>query len=128
MDADRVKAMEERPEGGVLDTIDALMFCYGHADGDSYRAMVGRGLVKAAADMLREMWEEITRLKARLEVSPEHDYDGIACRDETIRLQDERIEGLRNKCALLSAALAQAEKRGEKLEDTIRRLSAPDTV
>ena len=40
---------------------------------------------------------EITRLRARLEVEPgwPESADGIACRDETIRLQDARIASLR---------------------------------
>lgn len=40
---------------------------------------------------------EIERLKTRLEVSPDHDYDGIYCRDATIKLQDEYIAKLREQ-------------------------------
>ena len=47
------------------------------------QALMDRGKEEAAA--------EIERLKTRLEVSPDHDYDGIYCRDATIKLQDERI-------------------------------------
>lgn len=52
-----------------------------------------RGLHEAAA--------EITRLRARLEVEPgwSESADGIACRDETIRLQDARIASLRAELA-----------------------------
>lgn len=51
-----------------------------------------------AYEQIGELREEIERLKTRLEVSPEHPYDGIASRDATIKLQDERIAetGCRN--------------------------------
>jgi hypothetical protein len=38
---------------------------------------------------------ECERLRARLEIDPRHQYDGIYCRDETIRLQGEEIDRLR---------------------------------
>jgi hypothetical protein len=43
----------------------------------------------------RELRAEVTRLRERLEIDPRHGYDGIYSRDETIRLQDERIDALR---------------------------------
>lgn len=49
------------------------------------QALIDRGRKDAEA--------EIERLKTRLEVSPDHPYDGIFCRDATIKLQDERIAG-----------------------------------
>ena len=51
-----------------------------------------------AYEQIGELREEIDRLKTRLEVSPDHPYDGIASRDATIKLQDERIAetGCRN--------------------------------
>lgn len=52
---------------------------------------------------------EITRLRARLEVEPgwPESADGIACRDETIRLQDAQIASLR-------AELAEARLQGRR--------------
>jgi hypothetical protein len=44
---------------------------------------------------LREAAAEIERLRERLEVSPDHPYDGIYARDETIRLQEAEISRLR---------------------------------
>jgi hypothetical protein len=38
--------------------------------------------------------DEIISLRDRLEIDPSHPYDGIYCRDETIRLQDIRIASL----------------------------------
>lgn len=35
--------------------------------------------------------DEIERLRTRLELSPDHDYDGIDCRDETIRQLEARL-------------------------------------
>lgn len=62
-------------------------------------------LINGCPDLLAE----ITRLRERLEVVPgwSEDVDGIGCRDETIRLQDERIERLRTK-------LTEAHLRGVK--------------
>ena len=51
------------------------------------QALIDRGRKDAEA--------EIERLKARLEVSPDHEYDGIYCRDATIKLLEERIAELR---------------------------------
>lgn len=39
--------------------------------------------------------QEGLKLTARLEISPDHPYDGIACRDETIHQQDRLIDELR---------------------------------
>lgn len=46
-------------------------------------------------DELKRRDIEIAALRTRLEVSPDHPYDGIACRDETIRQQDILIAELR---------------------------------
>jgi uncharacterized coiled-coil protein SlyX len=51
-------------------------------------------------------------LRKRLEVSDDHGYDGISCRDETIRLQDDRIESL-------AAQLAEAQDRLERMQGGI---------
>jgi len=61
------------------------------------QALVDRGRKDAEA--------EIERLKTRLEVSPDHDCDGIFCRDATIKLQDERIERLEKSDHELTGAL-----------------------
>ena len=39
--------------------------------------------------------ERIKELEARLEIDPRHPYDGIACRDETIRLLEAELATLR---------------------------------
>ena len=52
-------------------------------------------LVRVAREEIKRQAAEIERLKTRLEVSPDHPYDGIASRDATIKLQDERIAGLK---------------------------------
>ena len=41
---------------------------------------------------LNKAKQEIAILKQRLEVESRHTYDGIYCRDETIKLQDERLK------------------------------------
>jgi len=67
-----------------------------------------------------ELMREIARLRRRLEMFDDQgrllpeSADGIACRDETIRLQDDRINRLRaSNAALLSLAHQYA---GECLE------------
>ena len=51
--------------------------------------------LRVAREEIKRQAAEIDRLKTRLEVSPDHPYDGIASRDATIKLQDERIAELR---------------------------------
>ena len=52
-------------------------------------------------DFITEYQERIRELEARLEIESDlsEDHDGISCRDETIKLQDARIDRLaiRNK-------------------------------
>lgn len=66
---------------------------------------------------------EITRLRARLEVElgwPES-ADGIACRDETIRLQDAQIASLR---AELAEARIQGRREGlEATQEVLGRVA-----
>ena len=52
--------------------------------------------------------DEIERLRGRLEIDPSHPYDGIYCRDETIR-------GLEKQIANLLNALADARTESMKL-------------
>ncbi len=51
---------------------------------------------KSAAALTAQA-EEIARLRARLEITDEiaERYDGIACRDETIRLLEQKIAALK---------------------------------
>jgi FtsZ-binding cell division protein ZapB len=44
---------------------------------------------------VKALLAEVRALRERLEIDPGHPYDGIYCRDETIRLQGEEIERLR---------------------------------
>ena len=54
-------------------------------------------LVRVAREEIKRQAAEIEYLKARLEVSAYHPYDGIASRDATIKLQDEHIAELQAK-------------------------------
>ena len=51
---------------------------------------------KAAIEALQS---RVAELESRLEVTPEHDIDGIAARDATIKLQDGRIAELKSHLA-----------------------------
>jgi hypothetical protein len=59
-------------------------------DRDFDSTAYGRGY----KDGKREATVEINRLRERLEIDPAHPYDGIDCRDETIRVQDAEITRL----------------------------------
>ena len=54
-------------------------------------------LVRVAKEDIKRQAAEIEHLKARLEVSAYHPYDGIVSRDATIKLQDEHIAELQAK-------------------------------
>ena len=49
----------------------------------------------AAADAIAELVDRVAYLESRLEISPEHDIDGISARDATIHHQDECISELK---------------------------------
>lgn len=46
-------------------------------------------------DELSDLERYAAQIEDRLEIDPRHPYDGIYCRDETIRLQAAEIDGLR---------------------------------
>jgi hypothetical protein len=48
-----------------------------------------------------ELIAEVRRLRERLEIDDRHGYDGIYCRDETIRLQDAEIARLKARAELM---------------------------
>jgi hypothetical protein len=58
---------------------------------------------------------EIEMLRKRLEVDERHPYDGIYCRDETIRLQDAEISRLRSMIVVQEAIIRWDEAEIEKL-------------
>jgi hypothetical protein len=65
---------------------------------------------------------EIDQLKARLEHDQAHGWDGIACRDETIKMLDGRVSRLtaeRDKALALSARNQEALDANGKLIDSM---------
>ena len=54
-------------------------------------------MLRVAREEIKRQAAEIEYLKARLEVSAYHPYDGIVSRDATIKLQDEYIAKLREQ-------------------------------
>jgi len=56
-------------------------------------------MLRVAKEEIKRQAAEIEYLKARLEVSAYHPYDGIASRDATIKLLDGRIEELQADAA-----------------------------
>ena len=61
---------------------------------------------KAAFEALQT---RVAYLETRLEISPDHDIDGIAARDATIKLQDGRIAELEARIADLEGSLDVTE-------------------
>ena len=55
--------------------------------------------LRVAREEIKRQAAEIDHLKARLEVSAYHPYDGIASRDATIKLLDGRIAELQADAA-----------------------------
>ena len=70
----------------------------------------------AAADAIAELVARVAYLESRLEISPEHDIDGIAARDATIKLQDGRIADLEANRADLAKQALVAWDSGEEWE------------
>jgi len=63
-------------------------------------------VAQAAAEEVERLKAENARLRTRLEVNDKAPaYDGIACRDETIKGQDRHIDDLRAENAALRNAL-----------------------
>jgi hypothetical protein len=80
-------------------------------DRDFDSTAYGRGY----KDGKRDAAAEIARLRERLEIDPSHPYDGIYCRDETIRGQDAEI-------ARLKAEVERTRVREQELADEANRL------
>lgn len=72
--------------------------------------------------------DENRRLKSRLEVYRDGDEstDGIACRDETIRLLEKRIERLTDENAELEDYIVELENALDKAAIRISRLTYGD--
>ena len=58
---------------------------------------------------------EIERLKSRLEFDDRHGWDGIECRDETIKGQDKAITELRQQLSAAQASEGELLKALEKI-------------
>lgn len=74
--------------------------------------------LRVAREEIKRQAAEIERLKTRLEVSPDHDYDGIYCRDATIKLQDEHIAKLREQKPVNARLLAIVHQTVGMIENT----------
>ena len=68
---------------------------------------------------LKSLRARVVELETRLEITPDHPCDGIACRDQT-------IDALENRCVYLDAGLAEKEREIEATERNIS--SAMDTI
>lgn len=78
--------------------------------------LMNRKTPMAAADAIAELVARVAYLESRLEVTPEHDIDGIAARDATIKLQDGRIAELEANRADLAKQALVAWDSGEEWE------------
>ena len=66
--------------------------------------------------LVEKLQARVAYLESRLEVTPEHDIDGIAARDATIKLQDGRIAELEANRAELAKQALVAWDSGEEWE------------
>ena len=74
---------------------------------------------------LREAAKELDRLRERLEIYPTHPYDGIYCRDETIRGQDAEITRLtelveRGEAVIQNMRYAEDENHQKVVIENVR--------
>lgn len=108
------RAIKEMPDYEITEdyyvTLGAL--CRKNAE----RMQKGKSMTKPT-DEVKQLTDEIDRLKERLEITHEYNADGkkvragedipdgITCRDETIRIQDEAIDTLRAENERLRGAL-----------------------
>lgn len=75
-------------------------------------------LLRVAREEIKRQAAEIEYLKARLEVSAYHPYDGIVSRDATIKLQDEHIAKLREQKPVNARLLAIVHQTVGMIENT----------
>lgn len=61
--------------------------------------------------------QELAALMVRLEVRHDGGPDGIECRDETIKMQDDEIARLRAEVEALKVTLYRVRRAAEDLED-----------
>ena len=72
------------------------------------------------------VWDKATDKMLRQEVEPGSVPDGIECRNDTIKIQDENLDRLRSANATLTAALEEARgalEAFQKLHDEIMSLA-----
>jgi hypothetical protein len=67
------------------------------SDGRTYETRVTYRPLDTLMSEIHELRQHVERLSLRLEVDSEHGYDGILCRDETIRLLEKETMRLRSK-------------------------------
>lgn len=95
--------------------------------GAVYRELIdhARKLERELADAIREL----EAARARLEWSPDHPYDGIACRDETIKGLERDLDEAREHRRLLldewvtGATLIEQEREVQRLRSYAERLA-----
>ena len=93
-------------------------------------------LVRVAREEIKRQAAEIEYLKARLEVSAYHPYDGIVSRDATIKLLDGRIAELQADAARyryirthrIGVKWCKLYAGGPALDGVIDEMMAPGTL
>ena len=65
----------------------------------TYAAISGLAAAILIRWRARALRRRLRQIEDRIEIDPRHPYDGIYCRDETIRLQDKEIDSLRAELA-----------------------------
>jgi len=98
----------ERPS----EAIEVLAGPYRQLDMDGVIVGVSRQAIDETLAYLTQLEAQIAKLQARLEVVPgwSEDADGIACRNDTIKLQDECIAKLQADGDKLAGALERSRQ------------------
>lgn len=77
--------------------------------------------IAAAVDREMALRAEIGALRTRLEINPTYPYDGIACRDETIKQQNQKNDRLVRENAVLAGHIDRLVRENATLTGHIDR-------
>ncbi len=102
--ADFIAAANPQAILGLISRLDGLLEQHGRDSAELRALCQARDDARKERDRLKA---EVERLRARLEIDDRTPYDGIACRDETIKGLDEKCDRLKAENAALRKQLEQ---------------------
>jgi len=81
-------------------------------------------IVNEKAATVAQQAQRIAELEKRLEIDPRHKWDGIACRDATIKAADEIIERQGETIKSLGQAMTRQHNSGDQLAERVEEQAA----